>query len=78
MGASATADSPVATIASDLGATPAQTELAWLLHRSAVTAPIPGTSSTAHLEENLAALDLHLTGHQYERLTAAATTSPAR
>ena len=36
-------------------ATPAQVALAWLLRRSPVLLPIPGTSSVAHLEENLAA-----------------------
>ena len=43
------------------GATPAQVALAWLLARSPVTVPIPGTSSPRHLEENVAALDLELT-----------------
>lgn len=41
-------------------ATPSQVALAWLLHRSPLVLPIPGTSSIAHFEENLAALDLRL------------------
>ena len=48
-------------IASERRATPAQIGLAWLLHRSPVMIPIPGTSSVAHLEENVAARDLELT-----------------
>ena len=43
------------------GATPAQVALAWLLHRSPAVLPIPGTSSPAHLEENVAAASLRLT-----------------
>lgn len=41
-------------------ATPAQVALAWLLHRSPTTLPIPGTLSIAHVRENLAALELEL------------------
>jgi pyridoxine 4-dehydrogenase len=47
-----------AELAERLGATPAQAALAWLLRRSPVMLPIPGTSSLAHLEENVAAADL--------------------
>ncbi|MGL5929066.1 MAG: aldo/keto reductase [Dermatophilaceae bacterium] len=53
------------------GATSAQLALAWLLRRSPVVLPIPGTSSVAHLEENLAAADLALSDEDYARLTAA-------
>jgi pyridoxine 4-dehydrogenase len=52
---------PVSAVAARLGATRAQVALAWLLHRSPVVVPIPGTSSRAHLEENVAAADLRLT-----------------
>ncbi len=48
-------------IANAHDATAAQVALAWLLQRSPVTIPIPGTSSLEHLEENLAARDLRLT-----------------
>jgi len=60
-GAHATSDGPLAKLAADLGATPAQISLAWLLHRSPVVIPIPGTSSLTHLEENAAATHLSLT-----------------
>jgi pyridoxine 4-dehydrogenase len=50
------------------GATPAQVALAWLLARSAVMVPIPGTSSVAHLEENLAAAALRLTDDEFQLL----------
>jgi pyridoxine 4-dehydrogenase len=51
----------LAEIAGLLDATPAQVALAWLLQRSPVICPIPGTASLAHLEENMAAEDLRLT-----------------
>jgi aryl-alcohol dehydrogenase-like predicted oxidoreductase len=54
------------------GATPAQLALAWLLRRSPVMLPIPGTKSVAHLEENVAAAAVHLTDEQYAELLAAA------
>ncbi|MFI7131747.1 aldo/keto reductase [Nonomuraea sp. NPDC050153] len=63
---------PVATVAAEIGATPAQTALAWLLHRSPTMLPIPGTTSVAHLEENVAAAGLRLTGEQFARLGQAA------
>ncbi|MGL5911894.1 MAG: aldo/keto reductase [Phycicoccus sp.] len=53
------------------GATPAQLALAWLLRRSPVVLPIPGTSSVSHLEENVAAADLTLSDADHDRLTAA-------
>jgi len=68
-GAHAGADSPVAEVAREVGATPAQTALAWLLKRSPSTLPIPGTSSIAHLEENVGALDVSLTTDQFDRLS---------
>jgi pyridoxine 4-dehydrogenase len=59
---------PVEAIARDHDATPAQVALAWLLRRSPVTIPIPGTSSLEHLEENMAACELELTAAELERL----------
>ncbi|HEY7976889.1 MAG TPA: aldo/keto reductase family oxidoreductase [Rhizomicrobium sp.] len=50
----------LADVAKSMGATPLQTALAWLLHRSPNILLIPGTSSVAHLRENLAAADLKL------------------
>ncbi|GAA2608653.1 aldo/keto reductase [Actinomadura fulvescens] len=58
----------IASVAEELGATPAQVSLAWLLHRSPVVLPIPGTGSIVHLEENVAAADLQLSDHQFRRL----------
>jgi pyridoxine 4-dehydrogenase len=55
-------------VAAELGATAAQVSLAWLLHRSPVVVPIPGTASLAHLEENVAAGRLRLTPDQLGRL----------
>ena len=54
-----------------LGATHGQVALAWLLRHSPVMLPIPGTSTVAHLEENLAAAQLELPDDIYEELTAA-------
>lgn len=47
-------------VAARLAASPRQTALAWLLQRSETMTPIPGTSSVAHLRENVAAADLAL------------------
>jgi aryl-alcohol dehydrogenase-like predicted oxidoreductase len=49
-------------VAARLGATPMQVALAWLLHRSPNILLIPGTSSVAHLRENLAAAEMSLSG----------------
>lgn len=49
-------------------ATPAQIALAWLLHRSPVMLPIPGTSSVAHLEENVAAAAIDLSEDEVAEL----------
>ena len=54
------------------GATMAQLSLAWLLHRSPVILPIPGTSSVQHLEENLKAADLELSDSEWQELEEAA------
>ncbi|WP_433419413.1 aldo/keto reductase [Microtetraspora malaysiensis] len=62
---------PLASIAQEHGATPAQLALAWLLRRSPVVLPIPGTSSVAHLEENVAAAEVELTDDEFESLSKA-------
>ena len=54
-------------------ATVAQLSLAWLLHRSPVMLPIPGTTSLEHLEENVGASDLELTDEEWAEIEAAAT-----
>jgi len=55
-------------IADGLGATPGQVALAWLLKRSPVILPIPGTGSVKHLEENVAGAALTLTDEQFAAL----------
>ncbi|WP_106396793.1 aldo/keto reductase [Actinocorallia populi] len=55
-------------IAAAHDATPAQVALSWLLHRSRVLLPAPGTTSAAHLDENLAAGDLELSPEELSRL----------
>ncbi|MBA2332430.1 MAG: aldo/keto reductase [Actinobacteria bacterium] len=67
-GALARPGGPVEEIARAHDATPAQVALAWLVQSSPVTIPIPGTSSLAHLEENLAARELRLTSEDLRRL----------
>lgn len=58
-------------VASEHGATPGQLALAWLLARSPVMLPIPGTSSVEHLEENIAAVAIRLSPHDVELFAAA-------
>lgn len=58
------------TAAREHDATPAQLALAWLLRRSPVMLPIPGTKSVTHLEENIAAADLDLTDDEFASLSA--------
>ncbi|MDB4886659.1 MAG: aldo/keto reductase [Gemmatimonadetes bacterium] len=55
-------------VARRLSATPAQVALAWVLRRSPVMLPIPGTSRVKHLEENVAAAGLELTDDDFRRL----------
>jgi len=62
---------PLQRIANEHGATPAQLALAWLLQRSPVLLPIPGTSTVAHLEENVAAALIELTPSDIQQLDAA-------
>ncbi|NUS13321.1 MAG: oxidoreductase [Streptomyces sp.] len=57
-------------VAARIGATPQQTALAWLLQRSPSTVLIPGTSSVAHLRENIAAADLELPADAVAELDA--------
>jgi aryl-alcohol dehydrogenase-like predicted oxidoreductase len=62
----------LAAIGARYGATPAQLSLAWLLHRSPVMLPIPGTSKPEHLEENVAAAGLSLGPDEWAALEEAA------
>ena len=60
----------LAAIAVEVGGTATQVALAWLLHRSPVVVPIPGTSSEQHLVENAEAARIRLSDSQLERLAA--------
>ena len=60
--------SVLASLAQEYGVTPGQLALAWLLRRSPVMVPIPGTGSVAHLEENITAAGIKLTDEQYAAL----------
>jgi aryl-alcohol dehydrogenase-like predicted oxidoreductase len=66
----ARATGAIAQVASDLGATPGQVALAWLLRRSPNVILIPGTTSIAHLEENVAAAAIRLSAEQFAALSA--------
>jgi pyridoxine 4-dehydrogenase len=70
-GALAQPGGPVDAIARETGTTPSQVALAWLLHRSPVMLPIPGTKSVAHVEENCGAATLELSDDQMDSLTTA-------
>ncbi|HZN78264.1 MAG TPA: aldo/keto reductase [Mycobacterium sp.] len=62
---------PLQRIADDHHATPSQLALAWLLKRSPVMLPIPGTSKVAHLEENVAAAEIELSDEEFDTLSKA-------
>ncbi len=64
----------VASVAAEVGATPAQVALAWLLAKGDDIVPIPGTKRISRVEENVAADELVLTAQQLERLD---TITPA-
>jgi len=64
------AHTAIKKVADELHATPLQVALAWLLKRSKVIVPIPGTSSVTHLEENIAAAGLEVPQVAYDQLSA--------
>jgi aryl-alcohol dehydrogenase-like predicted oxidoreductase len=66
-------DNALEAAARDYHASVVQLALAWLLHRSPAMLPIPGTSSVAHLEENMAAAKLKLTAEDWQRVDALAS-----
>jgi aryl-alcohol dehydrogenase-like predicted oxidoreductase len=72
IGAHAKPGAAVAAAAERHRATPAQIALAWLLARSPVMLPIPGTSRPEHLEENSASRSIHLTPDEVQSIAAAA------
>jgi pyridoxine 4-dehydrogenase len=67
----AAADGPLQRIAASHQATPSQLALSWLLKRSPVMLPIPGTSKVAHLDENVAAADIILSDDEFDELSTA-------
>jgi aryl-alcohol dehydrogenase-like predicted oxidoreductase len=69
--------STLSALAKRLGATPMQIALAWLLRRSPNILLIPGTSSVAHLRENLAAIDYALPADAVEELERVASIGSA-
>ncbi|HEY4050985.1 MAG TPA: aldo/keto reductase [Acidobacteriaceae bacterium] len=76
LGEAQEAHEAIKKVADELRATPLQVALAWLLKRSKVIIPIPGTSSVKHLDENVAAAGLELPQEAYARLSAV-SHSPA-
>ena len=70
LGQAKEAHEAIKKVADELHATPLQVALAWLLKRSRVILPIPGTSSVKHLEENIAAAALKLPQSSYDQLAA--------
>lgn len=70
-------DNALSRISARLGATPGQLALAWLLARSPIIAPIPGTSSPIHLEENMRAWDVPMDDGLFEELSNQATLMPS-
>ena len=70
IGQGKTAHDAVAQVAQQLHATPIQVALAWLIQRSEVILPIPGTASVKHLEENVASAALELPPTAFEMLSA--------
>jgi len=70
LGQAKEAHEAIRKVANDLQATPLQVALAWLLKRSKVILPIPGTSSITHLEENIAAAGLEVSQAAYDELSA--------
>jgi pyridoxine 4-dehydrogenase len=70
LGQAKEAHDAIKKVANDLDATPLQVALSWLLKRSKVILPIPGTSSVKHLEENIASAGLELPLAAYDKLSA--------
>ncbi|MDT0474519.1 aldo/keto reductase [Streptomyces griseoviridis] len=64
-------DGPLAELATQHGASASQLALAWLLKRSPAMLPIPGTSSVAHLEDNVRAAEITLTDDEFDALSGA-------
>ena len=78
LGAGRVAGEVLNRIAQAHHASPTQVALAWLLRRSPIVLPIPGTSSIAHLEENVAAVSVRLTDDDYEKLSRVPALAASR
>src|SRR5271163_1774294 len=78
LGAGKVAGEVLNQIAEANSASPTQVALAWLLHRSPITLPIPGTSSIEHLEQNVAAASLRLTDEDYRKLSGVSALAASR
>jgi pyridoxine 4-dehydrogenase len=78
LGAGKVAGEVLNRIAGAHGVNPTQIALAWLLQRSSIMLPIPGTSSIEHLEQNVAAASLRLTGEEFEELSEVSELVGAR
>jgi aryl-alcohol dehydrogenase-like predicted oxidoreductase len=74
LGGEPSSSDAVATVARRHGVDGRQVAIAWLLHRSPAIAPIPGTSSVAHLEENMAAASIDLSPEDLDLLDRSSTT----
>jgi pyridoxine 4-dehydrogenase len=68
-------DGPLQRMAADHHASASQLALAWLLKRSPVMLPIPGTSKVSHLEQNVAAAEITLSDEEFETLSKAGAES---
>jgi len=68
-------ESPISRIAARWKVTPSQVALAWLLARSPIMLPIPGTSKVKHLEENVAAAELKIDANKWQELDGMARAS---
>jgi pyridoxine 4-dehydrogenase len=77
-GALAGEGGPLTELANRYGATSAQLALAWLLKRSPVMLPIPGTSSLAHLQDNVLGAGIELTDDEVAEISAMAARIPSR
>jgi len=78
LGAGRVAGEVLNRIAQAHHASPTQVALAWLLRRSPIVLPIPGTSSIAHLEENVAAVSVRLTDDDYQKLSRVPALAASR
>jgi aryl-alcohol dehydrogenase-like predicted oxidoreductase len=78
LGAGKVAGEVLNQIAEAQHASPTQVALAWLLRRSPIMLPIPGTSSVEHLEQNIAAASLRLTDEEYRKLSGVSALAASR